>query len=252
MEGGRFGGAGSTVVLEERLVGQELSFFVLTDGTAAATFEASQDHKRLADGDRGPNTGGMGAYAPAPVCTEQVRDRIMQTVVEPTLAGLHAEGRPFCGVLFVGLMVDEQGVPKVIEYNVRFGDPEAQPLLFGLQDPVVPLFFDAAEGKLAPTRLRGRPSATVVIASAGYPASSTKGARIDGIEEADAKPDVQVFHAGTKRGPDGEWQTNGGRVLGICARGEDLRTAVARAYDAVDCIRLEGAQLRRDIGWRAL
>lgn len=252
LEGGRFGGAGATVVLEERLRGQELSFFVLTDGTASATFEASQDHKRIRDGDEGPNTGGMGAYAPAPVCTERVREQIMQRVVEPTLSGLRAEGRPFCGLLFVGLMVDADGDAKVIEYNVRFGDPEAQPLLFGLEDPVVSLFFDAAGGTLAPTRLRGRPSATVVLASAGYPETSTKGVPIEGIEEADAIDDVQVFHAGTKRSPEGAWQTNGGRVLGVCARGRDLRSAVTRAYDAVDCISFDGMQLRRDIGWRAL
>ncbi len=252
LSGGRFGAAGETVVLEQCLVGEELSFFALTDGTRVSTFEASQDHKRLGEGDTGPNTGGMGAYVPAPVCTAEVRERIMRRVVEPTIAGLRDEGRPFCGVLFFGLMVDEDGDPRVIEYNVRLGDPEAQPLMFGLRDPVMPSFFAAARGELEPSRLSGRPAATVVLASAGYPATSTKGVEIHGIEAADALKDVQVFHAGTRRDENGRWLSNGGRVLGVCARGDDLRGAVTRAYEAVDRIRMQGAQLRRDIAWRAL
>lgn len=251
MQDKQFGSAGATVVLEERLVGQEVSFFALSDGTHAATLEPSQDHKRIGEGDTGPNTGGMGAYVPAPVCTDEVRTRILDLVVTPTLDGLRDEGRPFIGVLFCGLMIDESGHPKVIEYNVRFGDPEAQPLMFGLQDDVVPSFFAAARGELKPARLRGRPACTVVMASAGYPASSTKGIPIHGIEKADALDDLQVFHAGTRREND-TWLTNGGRVLGICARGDDLRAAVSRAYEGVDLISMEGAQVRRDIAWRAL
>jgi phosphoribosylamine--glycine ligase len=252
MEAQRFGTAGSTVVLEERLLGQEVSFFAITDGSKAATLEASQDHKRIGDGDTGPNTGGMGAYAPAPVCSDEVRERILSRVVTPTLAGLREEGRPFNGILFLGLMVDEAGNPKVIEYNVRFGDPEAQPLMFGLKDDIVPSFLAAARGTSVDARLAGRPSATVVLASAGYPATSTKGSPIIGLDQADALDDVQIFHAGTKRGPDGRWQSNGGRVLGICARGDDLRGAVGRAYEAAGLISMEGGQMRKDIAWRAL
>jgi phosphoribosylamine--glycine ligase len=251
LEHHRFGAAGHTVVLEEQLFGQELSFFVLTDGVRACDLDACQDHKRLHDGDTGPNTGGMGAYSPAPVCTEAVRARVMASVVEPTLAGLRAEGWPFRGVVFFGLMIDAQGEPSVIEYNVRFGDPEVQPLLFGLRDPVVPALLGAARGELAPGRLSGRPAATVVVASPGYPDTAAKGLPIRGIERADAMRDVHVFHAGTRRDADGTWRTNGGRVLGVCARADDLSTAVARAYDATDQIELEGALIRRDIGWRA-
>jgi phosphoribosylamine---glycine ligase len=258
---GRFGAAGAEVVLEERLVGQEASFFVLTDGTAATTFEACQDHKRIGEGDTGPNTGGMGAYAPAPVVSGAVRGRILDRVVQPTLAGLRAEGRPFVGVLFVGLMIDEAGQPSVIEYNVRFGDPEVQPLMLGLEAALVPRLFAAAEGPtqgrgdLLDEHLPGKPAATIVLASAGYPASSTKGVEIRGLAEAmalaDADPELAIFHAGTRR--DGAlWRTDGGRVLGVCACAADLRAALSRAYGLLDRVELEGGQFRRDIGARAL
>ena len=255
LEAGRFGAAGREVVLEQRLDGQEASFFVLTDGTRMAHFLPCQDHKRIGEGDTGPNTGGMGAYAPAPVVDDAVRGRILDRVVAPTLAGLRREGRRFIGVLFVGLMIDADGQPAVIEYNVRFGDPEVQPLMLGLGVPLVPRLLAAAgvEGQLADEALPGRPAATVVMASAGYPTSSTKGVEIVGLDAAMAAaagdPDLAVFHAGTRR--DGAvWRTHGGRVLGICAAGDELRAALAKAYGLVDRIELEGGQVRRDIGAR--
>lgn len=244
--------AGPRVVLEERLYGQEVSLFVLTDGTRAITLLPAQDHKRLGDGDTGPNTGGMGAYVPAPVYTGEVHARTMDRIVRPTLAGLRAQRRPFVGVLFVGLMIDDAGDPRVVEYNCRFGDPEAQPLLFGLDEPIVPHLLDAASGQLREGTLRGRPAATVVMASAGYPSSSRRGDRVRGLEAAAAHADVHVFHAGTQRASDGGWETNGGRVLGVCARADDLQEALRRAYAAAGEIRFDGMQLRGDIGARAL
>ena len=256
LEERRFGVAGAEVVLEQRLVGQEASFFVLTDGSRATTLEACQDHKRIGEGDTGPNTGGMGAYAPAPIVDEVVRGRILDRVVMPTLAGLRAEGRPFVGVLFVGLMIDD-GQPSVIEYNVRFGDPEVQPLMLGLEAPLVPRLFAAAtsRGELLDEHLAGAPAATIVLASAGYPASSSKGDEIRGLAQAmaiaEADPQLAIFHAGTRR--DGElWRTDGGRVLGVCASASDLRTALSRAYDLRGYIDFDGVQYRRDIGARAL
>ncbi len=256
LEDRRFGAAGSEVVLEQRLVGQEASFFVLTDGVRATTFEACQDHKRIGEGDTGPNTGGMGAYAPAPIVDEVVRGRILDRIVGPTLTGLRAEGRPFVGVLFVGLMIDG-GEPSVIEYNVRFGDPEVQPLMLGLEGELVSRLFAAATGRgeLLDEHLRGNPAATIVLASAGYPASSSKGDEIRGLAQAmaiaEADPQLAIFHAGTRR--DGElWRTNGGRVLGVCASASDLRVALSRAYDLCGYIDFDGVQYRRDIGARAL
>lgn len=247
LEGGAFGAAGSTVVLEQRLRGQEVSLFVLTDGTAAATFLPAQDHKRLGEGDTGPNTGGMGAYAPAPIYTEAVAQRVEQRIVTPTLAGLRAQGRPFVGVLFVGLMIDDAGCPWVIEYNCRLGDPEVQPLLFGLSVPLLPRLLDAAHGRLTEQILPGDPAATVVLASAGYPRSSRKGDVIEGLEPLASEPDVKVFHAGTAW-QDGRWVTAGGRVLGVCAKGGTLPEALDRAHAAAERVRFAGRQWRRDIG----
>ncbi len=253
LEGNAFGAAGRTVVLEERLVGQEVSLLALTDGTHAATFLPAQDHKRLGEGDTGPNTGGMGAYAPAPIYDETVAAAVRTRILEPTLAGLRAEGRPFVGVLFLGLMIDESGEPRVIEYNCRFGDPEVQPLLFGLRVPLLPRLLDAAHGRLVDETLAGDPAATVVLAAAGYPGRVRTGDRIEGLgsqgELADA-PDVKVFHAGTRREGDG-WVTAGGRVLGVCARGPTLAQALDRAHEAAVRVRFAGRQLRRDIGARA-
>jgi len=252
LEGQAYGGSGATVVLEERLHGEEASFFVLTDGTQARTFLAAQDHKRLGDGDEGPNTGGMGAYAPAPVISAEVQQRVMKSIVAPTLAGLRAEGCPFVGILFVGLMIDAGGEPRVIEYNCRFGDPEAQSLLFGARDPVIGHLYAAAKGRLSAGVVRGRPCATVVLASAGYPQSSTRGSPIFGLDELKDRRDVKVFHAGTRRGETDAWESAGGRVLGICARGDDLHAAINLAYEACAQLSFPGMQLRRDIGARAL
>jgi phosphoribosylamine--glycine ligase len=252
LEAGKFGEAGASVVLEERLVGQEASFFVLTDGTHAVTFEAAQDHKRIGEGDTGPNTGGMGAYLPAPVFSESVRAATMEQIVGPTLRGLREEGRPYCGILFIGLMISPSGDPKVIEYNCRFGDPEVQPLMLGLQAELYPRLRAAAKGELTDERLPGAPAATVVLASAGYPASSHKGDAIEGLEAAAEVDGVVVFHAGTRRGPDGGFETAGGRVLGVCARADTFADALRRAYEGVDRIRFDGMQVRRDIGARAL
>ncbi len=252
LEGQAFGEAGATVVLEERLAGEEASLFVVTDGERWLCLPAAQDHKRLRDGDQGPNTGGMGAYCPAPVVSAAVLRQVEAEIVAPTLAGLRAEGRPFNGALFVGLMIDA-GRPRVIEYNCRFGDPEIQPVLFGLQSPIVPALYAAACGRLQPSGvpLAAVAAASVVMASAGYPERVAPGAAIRGLEAASALPDVKVFHAGTRRGPEG-WVTAGGRVLGVCARGQDLRAAIERAYAACARIEVVGGQHRRDIGARAL
>jgi len=248
---GRFGTAGARVVLEERLVGQEVSVFAATDGRNVALFVPAQDHKRIGEGDTGPNTGGMGAYVPAPVFTPSVRDETLASIVRPTIAGLAAEGRPFVGVVFFGLMVDPAGRPSVIEYNCRFGDPETQSLMLGLEDPLFPVLHGAATGTLAEGFVRGRPAVTVVLASRGYPESSSQGDLIEGLERVAAMADVQVFHAGTRRNAAGGWETAGGRVLGVSARADTLGGALQRAYEAVDVIRFEGMQLRRDIGHRA-
>jgi phosphoribosylamine--glycine ligase len=251
---GRFGPAGDEVVLEERLIGEEASFFVLTDGTHVASFDACQDHKRIGEGDTGANTGGMGAYSPAPIVDEAVRERVMTTIVQPTLAGLRSEDRPFIGVLFVGLMIDAEGQPRVVEYNVRFGDPEVQPLMLGLDVALVPRLLAAATGTLEDQHMPGKPAATIVLASAGYPERSSKGVEIPGLEALmrEANDDLQIFHAGTQRDADGTWRTTGGRILGVCARGDDLRSAIARAYAAVHRIEIAGSRWRRDIGHRAL
>ncbi len=245
-----FGDAGATVVLEERLHGQELSVFVLCDGERGASFMAAQDHKRLCDGDRGPNTGGMGAFVPVPFYDAELARRVEQAIVEPTLAALRSESRPFVGVLFFGLMVDERGDAFVIEYNCRFGDPEAQPILFGLTEPIVLHLLAAAHGKLNVRAFTGRPAANIVVAAAGYPDSPRRGDVIRGLALVERMPDVKVFHAGTSRLADGTWVSNGGRVLGVCARGERLDDAIDRAYNAVREIDLEGGQMRLDIGRR--
>lgn len=250
LEGGAFGDAGATVVLEQRLEGQEVSFFVLSDGTHAATLLPAQDHKRIGEGDTGPNTGGMGAYAPAPIFTDAVRAKTMERIVAPTLAGLRAEGRPFVGVLFVGLMIDAAGDPWVVEYNVRFGDPETQPLMLGLKAPLGETLQAAVAGTLQDGALEGAPAATVVLASAGYPASSHKGDPISGLDQAGEVPGVTVFHAGTRE-TNGVLETGGGRVLGVCATSDALADALRHAYEAVDQIRFDGMQFRRDIGRRA-
>jgi phosphoribosylamine--glycine ligase len=249
----RFGAAGDRVIVEERLVGEEASFYAISDGERVATLPAAQDHKRALDGDRGENTGGMGAYAPAPLVTPAVEKRVLEEIVHPTLRGLREEGAPFVGVLFCGLMIDAAGTPRVIEFNVRFGDPETQSLVALMDGDLVPLLEGAATGKLDPGAGPGAEGAAVcvVLASGGYPRGYETGLPITGIEEAEALGDVVVFHAGTAR-EGGRLVSAGGRVLGVTARGADLRAARERAYEAAARIHFAGCQYRRDIAARAL
>jgi phosphoribosylamine---glycine ligase len=247
-----FGAAGRTVVVEEFMEGEEASFFVVTDGTSALPFQAAQDHKTIFDGDRGPNTGGMGAYSPAPVMEAATERRVMDEIVTPTIAAMAKEGAPYAGVLYVGLMITKDG-PRVVEFNCRFGDPECQAILPRLDEDILPVFDAVARGRGLPASLRWRSesSVCVVLASRGYPAAPKVGDPITGLDDAGALPGVNVFQAGTAR-RDGSLVTAGGRVLGVQALGPDIRSAVARAYEAVDRIRFDGVQLRRDIGRRAL
>ena len=250
----RFGDAGARVVIEERLVGEEASYYAVTDGKAIVSLAAAQDHKRALDGDRGENTGGMGAYSPAPVVSEAVEKRVLEEIVRPAIRGLAAEGMPYTGVLFVGLMVDASGSPRVVEFNVRFGDPETQPLVVRMEGDLLPLLVGAAQGGLerAPALGWGDAAVCVVLASGGYPREFATGRPIEGIEEAERDPDVVVFHAGTRRGPNGGFVTAGGRVLGVTARGPSVAAARERAYAAADRIRFEGLQRRGDIAARAI
>jgi phosphoribosylamine--glycine ligase len=247
-----FGDAGATVLLEERLAGEEASFHVVCDGTRAVALAAAQDHKRVSDGDRGPNTGGMGAYAPAPVVTPEVHERVMREIVDPTLRGMAAEGAPFRGVLFVGLMVDA-GVPRVIEYNVRFGDPEATVLVPTYDGDWFELLEAASRGDLSAVRPRPARGAalSVVMASAGYPGKPRIGDRITGLD-VPLPAGAFVLHAGTARRADGSVVTNGGRVLTVGAHAPTLEQAARIAYDAVDRIHWDGEHHRKDIGQRAL
>jgi phosphoribosylamine--glycine ligase len=253
LEGNAFGEAGARVVIEEFLEGEEASFICLVDGSTALPMATSQDHKRVGDGDTGPNTGGMGAYSPAPVVTPEVEQRILKDVIEPTLRGMALEGAPFIGFLYAGLMIDKQGNPKVIEYNVRFGDPETQPILMRLKSDMVDLIDAALDGRLNEVGARWdrRPTIGVVLAAAGYPGRVRSGDVIDGLAAA-AAPDVKVFHAGTKLDEHGSAITAGGRVLTVCALGDDLAAARKHAYNAIERIHYEGAFHRRDIAHRAL
>lgn len=245
------GEAGARVVVEERLEGPEVSYHVVSDGERYVALAAAQDHKRLLDGDRGPNTGGMGAYSPPPMVTEAIERAILEEVVEPTLAGMASEGTPFRGALFVGAMIVD-GAPMVLEYNVRFGDPETEVLMARWDGDVLPLLLGSARGDLRGVVPRwGAPAAlSVVIASGGYPGAVAKGRVIEGLEEASALEGVFVHEAGTAT-EGGRTVTSGGRVLAVTATGADVDEAAARAYEAVSRIRFEGAQHRRDIGWQA-
>jgi len=250
----RFGTAGDRVVVEELLRGEEASYYAITDGEHVVTLAAAQDHKRALDGDRGENTGGMGAYVPAPVVSEVVEKRVLERVVHPVIRGMAAEGTPYQGVLYVGLMIDESGEPRVVEFNVRFGDPETQPLLVQMQGDLVPLLEASARGgldRVAPPAIDGA-AVCVVLASEGYPREFEKGRAIRGLDEAARDPDVVVFHAGTRRAEDGTFVTAGGRVLGVTARGESIVEARARAYAATERIHFDGAHFRSDIAARAL
>jgi phosphoribosylamine--glycine ligase len=254
LSGNAFGDAGARVVIEEFLDGEEASFISMVDGTTALPMATSQDHKRVGDGDTGPNTGGMGAYSPAPVVTPEVHARVMREVVNPTVQGMIADGVPFTGFLYAGLMIDAHGAPKVIEFNVRFGDPETQPVMLRLQSDLLPALLAACDGELARFDLRWEPlhSLVVVMAARGYPGSYAKGTEIRSLERAAQMPGVQIFHAGTARRGDGALIATGGRVLGVTATGATLAEAQAAAYAAVDAIDWPEGFCRRDIGWRAL
>jgi phosphoribosylamine--glycine ligase len=248
-----FGDASARVVIEEFLDGEEASYIVMSDGSHALPMASSQDHKRRDEGDLGPNTGGMGAYSPAPVVTAEVERRILAEVIEPTLRGMAAEGAPFIGFLYAGLMIDKTGTPRVIEFNVRFGDPETQPIMMRLKSDLVELIQAALDGRLASTTARwdSRPAIGVVMAAGGYPGKVRSGDLIEGLDVAQPAG-VKVFHAGTRINADGRAVTAGGRVLTVCALGQDIADAREQAYAAVAKLRFDGAFCRRDIAHRAL
>jgi phosphoribosylamine--glycine ligase len=251
--GGRFGAAGARVVIEEFLVGEIGSLFALCDGETSMLFGWAQDHKRAFDGEQGPNTGGMGTYSPAPVFTPELVEQVRQRLVEPAFAGIAEDGAPYRGVLFVELMATQHG-PKLVEFNVRFGDPECQVLMLRLESDLVPYLQACASGTLrtmpAPV-WRDDAAVCVVMAANGYPETPKSGGEIRGLEQ-DFGPDVVVFHAGTTRDAAGVLRASGGRVLNVCAKGADLQAALAAAYGVVDAIDFPDGFCRRDIGWRAL
>lgn len=252
MERRAFGSAGDRVVVEECLAGEEASYIVFTDGFKIVPLPSSQDHKRIGDDDQGPNTGGMGAYSPAPVVTPKVEERVIREIFEPLLSGLRAEGITYRGILYAGLMI-ENGAPRVLEFNVRFGDPEAQPLFLRLSSDLVPLLLQCAQGEITDAKMEidPRPAVCVVMSSGGYPGKYSKGHPIEGIEDAERLEGVAVFHAGTSI-ERGMLVSSGGRVLGVAAIGDTLKGAIDRAYLAVDRINWEGAYYRSDIGKKAL
>jgi phosphoribosylamine---glycine ligase len=252
MLAGGLGAAGAEVVIEEFLSGEEASFFALCDGESAIPLISAQDHKRVFDGDQGPNTGGMGAYSPAPVMTPELTQRTMDEIVLPTVQAMKAMGAPFKGVLYAGLMITPQG-PKLIEYNVRFGDPESQVMVLRLMSDLVPALLASCDGALGNFDLRWYPDAalTVVMAAKGYPGSYAKGTVIEGLDAAATVEGVEIFHAGTQVF-DGNVVANGGRVLNVCAIGASVRIAQAHAYQAIDRIHWSDGFFRRDIGWQAI
>jgi phosphoribosylamine--glycine ligase len=248
-----FGAAGDQVVIEERMVGEEVSVLALTDGTHYVLLPPSQDHKPIGEGGTGPNTGGMGAFAPAPLVDGRLLTRICREIIEPTLQGMQEEGTPYSGVLYCGLMITPDG-PKVVEYNCRLGDPEAQVVLPLVESDLVEVFDSLADGALQGGSLRMAPgsAACVVLASEGYPVEYETGFEITGIDEAEALEDVSVVHAGTRRRDDGTLVTDGGRVLGVTAQGDDLKAALDRAYAGVDRVQFQGKTFRSDIGEKGL
>jgi phosphoribosylamine---glycine ligase len=252
LSGKMLGEAGARVVLEECLKGDELSFLVFSDGERVVPLVAAQDHKRVGDGDTGPNTGGMGAYSTRDIVDDQMRDWLVNHVARPVVAGMKAEGSEFKGVLYCGLMMTARG-PMVLEFNCRFGDPETQPILMRLESDLVDALEASIQGRVSEGDFRWSPDASVcvVMSSGGYPGTFEVGKRIDGLEEAGAVSGVKIFHAGTSK-RDGAYYTSGGRVLGVTARAADLATAVARAYEACGKIAFEGAHYRKDIAGRAL
>lgn len=246
-----FGDASATIVIEEYMVGPEVSVLAFADGKSVLPMVSAQDHKRIFDGDKGPNTGGMGAYSPAPVYTEALSAEVNKTIIEPTIAAMAAEGTPFTGILYTGLMLTEKG-PRVLEYNVRFGDPETQPIMVRMKSGIVELFQACVDGKLDEATLEWHDEAAVcvIMASGGYPASSEKGVPIHGLDDIAAEEAI-VFHSGTAE-KDGEIVTNGGRVLGVTAKDATIKGAIDKAYAAVEKINFDHMQFRRDIGARAL
>ena len=252
LSGNAFGQAGARVVIEQFLDGEEASFIAMVDGKTALPMATSQDHKRVGDGDRGPNTGGMGAYSPAPVVTPEVHARVMREVIEPTVAGMAADGMPFTGFLYAGLMIDSAGAPRVIEFNVRFGDPETQPIMLRLQSDFVDLIEAALDARLDNVEAEwdARPSLGIVMASRPYPDAPVTGEVISGL---DAVPSIaKVFHAGTALDPEGKVLTSGGRVLCVAALGDSVSEAQRNALTGVEAIHWNSAFHRSDIGWRAM
>jgi len=247
-----FGPAGDKVIVEDKLLGEEASILAFVDGRNIYVMESSQDHKPIGDGDTGPNTGGMGAYSPAPVVTERIMDQITREILVPTVDGMNRNGTPYKGVLYAGIMMTGGG-PRVLEYNVRFGDPETQPILMRLKSDLLQVCLAVCDGRLDKVTLEWdrRPAVCVVMASGGYPGSYEKGKKITGLDEADKIEDVVVFHAGTTVS-DGDIVTNGGRVLGVTALAETIGEAKEKAYRAVDKIKFEGAYCRRDIADKAI
>jgi len=248
-----FAEPGAQAVIEEFLDGEEVSFFALVDGKHALALASAQDHKRVGDGDTGPNTGGMGAYSPARVFTPALQQQVMEQIILPTVNGMIAEGAPFKGVLFAGLMLTKDG-PKLLEYNTRFGDPECQTLMLRLKSDLLPALMASRDGLLKDFDLRWKDEAAlcVVMAAEGYPGEPRKGTVIEGLDAAAAESDTIVFHAGTKSAADGAILANGGRVLGVCGTGTTIAAAQARAYAAVDKVRWPQGFCRRDIGWREI
>jgi len=247
-----FGEAGDTVIVEDKLLGQEVSILAFVDGRNIYVMESSQDHKPIGEGDTGPNTGGMGAYSPAPIVTDKLMDQIVKEILVPTIDGMTRNETPYRGILYAGLMLT-QGGPRTLEYNVRFGDPETQPILMRLKSDLLEVMLAVCDGKLNTINLQWdrRPAICVVMSSGGYPGNYEKGKIIEGLDQAAKMKDVMVFHAGTAK-QDGKIVTNGGRVLGITALGDTIAEAKARAYEAVDAICFEGAYCRRDIADKAL
>ncbi len=247
-----FGEAGNRVVIEEYLVGEEASYIAFTDGKAILPMASSQDHKPIFDGDRGPNTGGMGAYSPAPVVTDQVHERIHEKILRPMIQGMGEEGRPYKGVLYAGLMI-HNGHPRVLEFNARFGDPETQPVLMRMKGDIIPILEACIKGNLSGCKIEwdSRAAVCVVMSSKGYPGDYEKGKPISGLKEVSRMEDVFVFHAGTAL-KDDQIITNGGRVLGVTGLGKDIPRAIERTYQAVKKISWEGVHYRTDIGQKAL
>lgn len=255
LSGNAFGDAGHSIVIEEFLDGEEVSYFVLSDGTNILPLTSAQDHKRVGDGDEGPNTGGMGAYSPAPIFTKEIEDQVIQEMILPTVRGMAQEGCPFVGVLFAGLMI-VNGRAKLIEYNARFGDPECQTLMLRMDADLVEILLAAARGELPKVAHKiswsEDPALGVVMAAKGYPGPYVKNTVIRDLQKVYDLPYAQVFHAGTARTGNGDLVSNGGRVLTVCARGETVLQAQQNAYEAVDVIDWPEGFCRRDIGWRAV